>query len=628
MQGTNQDQRDTTNNGPSTIAPTIAQTNPLYAYVGAFIDELQRAGIHHAVICPGSRSTPLAITLASHPAIRVWMHIDERSAAFFALGLAKRLAQPVALLCTSGTAAANFLPAIAEARLTHIPLLVLTSDRPHELRDNGAPQAIDQNRLYGTHVKWFVEVALPEATNAALRYIRTLASRAAALTQAIPTGPVHLNLPFREPLTPDPLAYQPLPPPEQRDPIAWQGRPDNAPYTTVSDAPLGSLPSARIAQLAELVSTTPHGLIIVGPLFAPDLTDPLLQLAQRLGYPILADPLSQLRSGPHDRTLILSSYDAFLRLETFTSRMVPQLVLRFGAMPTAKPLLLYLKRHAATCQQIVIDGQSGWEEPTQLASEMLHTDPAALCHALLAQLPGDGSADSDGTTRREWLTTWLHTDHITRQALQTAIQQFPQPFEGRIFTELAELLPDEANLYVGNSMPVRDLDTFFWGNNRTLRLIGNRGANGIDGVISSALGFSAASKPGEPTILVIGDLSFFHDQNGLLAARLHHLNLVIILVNNDGGGIFSFLPQAAHPQHFEQLFGTPTGLDFRPIVQMYGGNFKRAESWPQFRQAINHGIISGGLHIIEVKTERASNVQMHRQLWPTVEAALRAQLKG
>ena len=692
MQGTHQNQRDAINNGPS----TIALTNPLYVYVGAFVDELQRAGIHHAVICPGSRSTPLAITLASHPSIRIWMHIDERSAAFFALGVAKRLAQPVALLCTSGTAAANFLPAIAEARLTHVPLLILTSDRPHELRDNGAPQAIDQNRLYGTHVKWFVEVALPEATNAALRYIRTLASRAAALTLAVPTGPVHLNMPFREPLTPDPLADQPLPPPEQRDPIAWQGRPNNASYTTVSDAPLGSLPSAHIAQLAELISTTPHGLIIVGPLFAPDLTNPLLQLARRIGYPILADPLSQLRCGPHDHTPILSSYDAFLRLETFTSRMAPQLVLRFGTMPTAKPLLLYLKRHAATCQQIVIDAQGGWEEPTQLATEMLHTDPTALCHALLVQLnnlptsmgptdatpnlmgptdatptsmgptdatptsmgptdatpnpvgpdlswpppiyresgphnptvtnlshPGDGSADP---TQREWLTTWLHTDHITRQTLKTAIQQFPQPFEGRIFTELAELLPDEANLYVGNSMPVRDLDTFFWGHNRTLRLIGNRGANGIDGVISSALGFSAASQPGEPTVLVVGDLSFFHDQNGLLAARLHHLNLVIVLVNNDGGGIFSFLPQAAHPQHFEQLFGTPTGLDFRPIVQMYGGNFQRAESWPQFRQAINHGIISGGLHIVEVKTERTSNVQMHRQLWPAVEAALLANI--
>jgi 2-succinyl-5-enolpyruvyl-6-hydroxy-3-cyclohexene-1-carboxylate synthase len=643
-QGINQDKWDAIHDSPYKIVHNISQTNPLYAYVGAFVDELQRAGVHHAVVCPGSRSTPLAITLAARPEIRVWMHIDERSAAFFALGMAKRLAQPVALLCTSGTAAANFLPAIVEARLTHVPLLVLTSDRPHELRDNGAPQAIDQNRLYGTHVKWFAEVALPEANNAALRYVRTLASRAAALTLAVPAGPVHLNMPFREPLTPDPLADQPLPPAEQRDPIAWEGRAHNAPYITVSDASPGSLPAERIEQLAELLSTISQGLIVVGPLFAPELTEPLLQLAQRLGYPILADPLSQLRCGQHDRTLILSSYDAFLRLETFAAHVVPQLVLRFGAMPTAKPLLLYLKRHAATCRQIVIDGQGGWEEPTQLASEMLHTDPVALCRALLhlvgtdlSCLPSQQVYPMDTINRslrgeeasyrdaqqEEWLAIWLRTEHVTCEALQTAIQKFPQPFEGRIFTELAELLPDGANLYVGNSMPVRDLDTFFWGNKQTLRLIGNRGANGIDGVVSSALGFSAASALNEPTVLVIGDLSFFHDQNGLLAVRLHQLNLVIVLVNNDGGGIFSFLPQAAHQQHFEQLFGTPTGLDFSLIVQMYGGHFKHAETWSQFREAVTHGIASGGLHVIEVATERESNVQMHRQLWQSVDTALR-----
>jgi 2-succinyl-5-enolpyruvyl-6-hydroxy-3-cyclohexene-1-carboxylate synthase len=655
------------------VTEKLNVVNPLYAYTGAFVDELQRAGVHHAVICPGSRSTPLAITLASRPEIRAWMHIDERSAAFFALGMAKRLAQPVALLCTSGTAAANFLPAIVEAHLTHVPLLVLTSDRPHELRDNGAPQAIDQNRLYGTHVKWFVEIALPEANNAALRYIRTLASRATALTLAVPAGPVHLNMPFREPLTPDPLADQPLPPPEQRDPIAWEGRPDNAPYTTVSDAPLGTLPPERIEQLARLLYTTPRGLIIVGPLFAPELIDPLLELAGFTGYPILADPLSQLRRSQHNRNRVISSYDAFSRLETFASQVTPQLVLRFGAMPTSKPLLLYLKRHAATCQQIVIDGQGGWEEPTQFATEMLHTDPTAFCQALLEQLnettpdlvgPDYASPNPAGTAlscppfgflddptdtikrsllrseegharvgyleadhidaRHNWLTIWLRAEHITHAALQTAMQEFSQLFEGRIFTELAELLPDGANLYVGNSMPVRDLDTFFWSSKHSLRLTGNRGANGIDGVISSALGFSAASEQHEPTVLVIGDLSFFHDQNGLLAARLHRLNLVIVLVNNNGGGIFSFLPQAAHSQHFEQLFGTPTDLDFRPIVQMYGGHFERAETWSQFRAAIIHGIASGGLHVVEVTTERTSNVQMHRQLWQAVEIALRA----
>jgi|SRR5581483_5138368 len=597
----------------------LHEENSTYVYVSAFVDELQRSGIRNIVICPGSRSTPLAIASAAHPALRVWMHIDERSAAFFALGMAKGLGQPVALLCTSGTAAANFFPAIIEAKLTHVPLLVLTADRPHELRDCGAPQAIDQNRLYGTYPKWFVDVALPEASNTALRYIRTLADRAVALTSALPAGPVHLNLPFREPLTPDPLADQHLPPLAQRDPLAWQGRPDNAPYVEVNDAPLASASATEITHLADLTSAARRGLIIVGPNDISALADPLIQLAQRLGYPILADPLSQLRCGIPDDSPVLASYDAFLRLNTFIEQAEPQLVLRFGAMPTSKPLLLYLK-HYASCPQIVIDAYGGWEEPTQLISELIHADPVALCHDLLTIL-----SQRPLEANQAWLMKWQQTDYTTQQALQSAIQDFQPLFEGRIFTELVALLPAGATLYAGNSMPVRDMDTFFWGSQHHLRLLGNRGANGIDGVISSALGVSAAGK-GEPTVLVIGDLSFFHDLNGLLAARLHQLNLIIVLVNNDGGGIFSFLPQAAHPEHFELLFGTPTGLDFHPVVQMYGGTFQRITTWEHFRSAIGNSLASGGLHVIEVPTERASNVSMHRQLWQIVDKSLREQV--
>ncbi|HEU5226181.1 MAG TPA: 2-succinyl-5-enolpyruvyl-6-hydroxy-3-cyclohexene-1-carboxylic-acid synthase [Ktedonobacteraceae bacterium] len=599
--------------------------NPTYVYINAFVDELQRAGLRNVIICPGSRSTPLALVCAAHPAIQTWMHIDERSAAFFGLGMAKRLRESVALVCTSGTAAANFLPAIVEAKLTHVPLLALTADRPYELRDCGAPQAIDQNRLYGTHVKWFVDVALPEATNAALRYIRTLACRAVALTTAVPSGPVHLNLPFREPLTPDALADQPLPPVEQRDPVAWQGRPDNAPYVLVNEATLAPPTATQTAHLADLIGQAQRGLIIVGPIDNPALTLPLVQLAQHTGYPILADPLSQLRNGEHDRSKIITSYDAFLRLDAFSERAQPELILRFGAMPTAKPLLLYLKRYAS-CPQIVIDGYSSWDEPTQLASEFVHAEPAALCCDLLTAYGQARDITPTATMRSDWLTLWQQADTITRETLSAAIQDFTEPFEGRIFTELNQLLPTGTTLYVGNSMPVRDMDTFFWGSERPLRSIGNRGGNGIDGVISSALGASAVSPRTEPVVLVIGDLSFFHDLNGLLAAHLHHLNLTIVLVNNDGGGIFSFLPQAAHPEHFEQLFGTPTGLDFRPVVQMYGGTFERVASWEQFRQAVTTGINTGGLHVVELATERISNVAMHRQLWQLVDHGLRKQL--
>ncbi len=596
--------------------------NPMYVYVGAFVDELQRAGVRNVVICPGSRSTPLAMAFAAQAGIRIWMHVDERSAAYFGLGMAKQLRQPVALLCTSGTAAANFMPAIVEAKLTHVPLLVLTADRPHELRDNGAPQSIDQNRLYGTYVKWFVEVALPEATNAALRYIRTIAARAAASAQAIPAGPVHLNFPFREPLTPEPIPGPSLPPVAQRDHVAWQGRPNNAPYVEIREVPLGAPTAATIGYLMDMVLGVRRGLIIIGPNDDPALVEPVVRLACHLGYPILADPLSQLRCGDHDQVMVLSSYDAFLRIDSFIESAQPELILRFGAMPISKPLLLYLKRYAS-CPLVIIDGHGGWEEPTQLASELIHANPAALCQSLLTALDQhDKSEEIESSVSQEWLTTWQDADKVTRQTLQNVIQDFNELFEGRVFTELGRLLPDGTTLYAGNSMPVRDLDTFFWCSENRIRIMGNRGASGIDGVVSSALGASAGAGQNEPTVLVLGDLSFFHDLNGLLAARLYQLNLTVVLINNDGGGIFSFLPQRAYPEHFEQLFGTPTGLDFRLAVQMYGGQFQKVDTWEQFRKTVSRGLNTGGLHVIEVPTERTSNVKMHRQLWEVIGKTL------
>lgn len=623
--------------------------NPTYAYVGAFVDELRRSGLGHVVICPGSRSTPLAQAFASAGAFRVWMHVDERSAAFFALGMARRLGKPVALLCTSGTAAANFLPALVEARLAHVPLLVLTADRPPELRDCGAPQAIDQNRLYGTHVKWYAETALPEASNEALRYIRTIACRALAQAQLVPAGPVHLNMPFREPLTPAPIPGQPMPPESERDPLAWRGRDGNQPYTTIDAGELPCiLPLNSMRRIVEKIRNSPRGLIIVGQRAHPDFDGLLLHLARKIGYPILADPLSQLRDQNEENDLVICSYDAFLRNEQFCSQYSPQLILRFGSMPTSKPVLLYLKRYAASCQQIIIDAHNGWEEPTRLAAQIFYAEDTVFCRALIERL--DDSLDPlldkktsralkyyESPERTKWIEAWQTADQVTRQALSSAIDDLPALFEGRVFIELAELLPVGALLYTGNSMPVRDMDTFFWPrtpvmpddmdpfywSERTkLRCLGNRGANGIDGVVSSALGASAPGDLASPVVLVIGDLSFFHDLNGLLAARLHKLNLVIVLINNDGGGIFSFLPQAAYPEHFEQLFGTPIGLDFRPAVEMYSGRFTRIADWGAFRDAVRTGLAEGGLHVIEVPTERESNVRMHRHLWQVVDRAL------
>ncbi|HEU5102162.1 MAG TPA: 2-succinyl-5-enolpyruvyl-6-hydroxy-3-cyclohexene-1-carboxylic-acid synthase [Roseiflexaceae bacterium] len=571
--------------------------------VGAFVDELARSGVRHFCVCPGSRSTPLALTIARHPATKLWMHLDERSAAFFGLGLAKTLREPVALVCTSGTAAANFLPAVVEAFLARVPLVVLTADRPHELRDVGAPQTIDQAKLFGAHAKWFVDLAEPDAAAGMLRYVRVVASRAVATARRGPPGPVHINCPYREPLLPDPALAA----------AAAEQRPDDRAYVRVAAGP--RLPDAAlVTRLAGELRAAPRGLIVCGPQDDPLLAGAVVKLAGALGYPVLADPLSGLRHGGHDRALVLDCYDAFLRDAAFVERFGPEAVLRFGAMPVSKPVLLYLQRHHG-CRQIVVDGDGGWNEPTLLASDMIHADGRLLCQALVEAIASPSSPNMTG-----WAHTWRAADRAARAAIGRRMEGLDELFEGKVFAELAALLPDGALLYAGNSMPIRDLDTFFSGGSHGVRLLGNRGANGIDGVVSSALGAAAAERG--PAVLVIGDLSFYHDSNGLLAAMQHHLDLTIVLINNDGGGIFSFLPQAGEPEHFETLFGTPHGQDFRPLAQMYGAGYERVGDWPAFRAAVRGGLAAGGLRIVEVPTARARNVTLHREIWKVVSEAL------
>jgi 2-succinyl-5-enolpyruvyl-6-hydroxy-3-cyclohexene-1-carboxylate synthase len=587
-----------------------------FAYVGAFVDELARAGVRHVCLAPGSRSTPLALTIAAHPALTVWVHLDERSAAFFALGMARTLGTPVAVLCTSGSAAANFFPAVVEARLAGVPLLLLTADRPPELREVGAAQTIDQDRLYGDHAKWFVDVALPEATPELLRYARTLAGRAAATAVAAPAGPVHLNFPFREPLVPTPMA-----PPEglsAGDALAWSGRPDGAPWVVVSDpAPAAEVSAVR--RLATRLATASRPLIVCGPQPNGALAAPLAALARSLGAPLLADPLSQLRWGPHDRTTVIDRYDAVLRDDATAAGLAPDLVLRIGGPPTSKALLQYLQRHG-TAHHVVVDA-ARWPDPTLLAAEVVHADPRALCEQLLEGALADPAAPPDA-----WLTTWRAMDAAACHALASYRAALTEPFEGAALAEVAALVPAGGTLFVSSSMPVRDLDAFAAGDARPLRVLANRGANGIDGVVSSALGAAAAARARRegPLVLVIGDIAFYHDMNGLLAAKLHALDATIVVLNNDGGGIFSFLPQAGRPEHFEQLFGTPHGLTFAPVAELYGARYRLVETLEALREAVSGGIAGRGLHVVEMRSERTRNVALHREAWAAVAAALGA----
>jgi 2-succinyl-5-enolpyruvyl-6-hydroxy-3-cyclohexene-1-carboxylate synthase len=585
---------------------SVSAAEALGAAVSTLVGELAAAGIHHVCACPGSRSTPLAIEVAradSH-GIKLWMHLDERSAAYFALGLARTLREPVGLLATSGTAAANFLPAVAEAWLSRVPLVVLTADRPHELRDNGAAQTIDQLALYGHHVKWSFDMPEPDATQLAtqLPHLAALAARAVSTACAEPPGPVHLNWPFRDPLVPVRASVDTHIPADRR-------------HVRVTNPLLAPSP-ALARDLATSLRDHSRGLFVVGPQDDLDLAEPLTRLAARLGYPILADGLSGVRFGPHDRSLVIDTFDAFLRDTSIAQQLTPELVVRIGAIPTSKPLLQFLDSLKAA-QHIVVDA-GGWRDPSSLATDLLHVDARLLCIAL------DQALDAQSPADPRWAANWQAVNAAGRRAIDAHFAADPELSEGKIFALLGELLPDDALIYAGNSMPVRDLDSFLTQSDTRLRCLSNRGANGIDGVVSSALGAAAAGTG--PVVLVIGDVSFYHDLNGLLAARKHGLDLLVILVNNDGGGIFSFLPQAdtgGLDEQFELLFGTPHGLSFRLFVEGYAGDFERVDDWSAFSSAVARGVQRGGLRVVEVPSERNRNVLQHRAVWRSVAEALR-----
>jgi len=590
--------------------------NHAYAFTAALFEELARAGVRDVCLCPGSRSTPLAVAASQHPALRCWTHIDERSAAFFALGLAKAGREPVALVCTSGTAAANFLPAVVEAHYAGVPLLLLTADRPPELRDRGAGQTIDQMHLYGRHVRWFSEVALPSADGEMLRYARALASRAVAVARRRPAGPVHLNLPFRKPLEPRPTPGDVAPDLRERDPLAAVGR-EGEPFTDVIEA-LAVLPPAAAGRVAQLVRAHPRGVIACGPIDAkPGLAAAVSELARRSGWPVLAEPTAQLRCGPHTQdAAIIATSDLFLRDETFAAEHAPDAVLRIGATPTSAAQRRWIERHAPP-QLLLIDPEHAWNDPSQLASQVLAVDPTRFCIDVCGELDRSPAA-----AQGPWLEAFIDADRRASAAIEAMLADDESLLEPRAVREIAAALPDDAILYVSNSMPVRDLDAFLPVSPRPLRVLCNRGANGIDGMISSALG-AAAADCGR-VVLLTGDLAFAHDLGGLLAARRHGLHVTVVVFNNDGGGIFSYLPIAEYADEvdFEANFRTPLGIDLEPLAAAFGARFTRTTSWEHFRAALKESADAAGTCVIEVPIDRDRSVSHHREIERAVGAAI------
>ncbi|MBA4181813.1 MAG: 2-succinyl-5-enolpyruvyl-6-hydroxy-3-cyclohexene-1-carboxylic-acid synthase [Anaerolinea sp.] len=553
----------------------------------ALVAGLAANGVRHACITPGSRSTPLTVAFAEQRAIRPWLHLDERSAAFFALGLARATGEPVALVCTSGTAAANWMPAVVEANLSRIPLILLTADRPPALRDRGAAQTMDQAGMYGRQVRWTLDLPLPSGSDEDRLRFLTFARRAVHASLAPLPGPVHLNVPFDEPLMAPPASHA-------------------APEPVISGTLLTVAPPATSPELDAAARALEHcarPLIVAGPESGGLPASAIARLAARLEAPILADGLSGLRNGDHDRSHVLDSFDSIVR-DGRAAALRPDAIIHFGGPPTSKALNGLLGQSRGI-PYVLCDLPGGFRDANNAASHLVFGSAASIADALAGQLAGR-------TAEPGWAHRWRAANSRARDVLQTGARRFEELFEGRVFTELQRALPPDSTIVAGNSMPVRDLDSFITSDAKPLHMVSNRGANGIDGVVSSALGAAAVATA--PVVLVIGDISFYHDMNGLWAAKRHALNLTVVLVNNNGGGIFHYLPQAAHPAVFEEWFGTPSGLDFRHAAALYNARYTLANDWGAFRDALNDGA-GGGLNIIEVPTDRAANVTMHKRLW-------------
>ncbi|HEV2241630.1 MAG TPA: 2-succinyl-5-enolpyruvyl-6-hydroxy-3-cyclohexene-1-carboxylic-acid synthase [Streptosporangiaceae bacterium] len=583
--------------------------NPSTAFATVFTDELVRCGLREAVLAPGSRSAPLALALhdrsrAGSPAgqaLRLHVRIDERSAAFLALGLAKASRRPVALVCTSGTAAAHFHPAVIEADESGVPLLVLTADRPPELRGTGANQTIDQLKLYGSAARWFCEAGVPEARPGMAGYWRSLACRAWAVASGgaggFP-GPVHVNVPLRDPLVPGAAA-------DEASAAAWpeplDGRGDGAPWTSFPGPrslarPLGVEPAR--------VEWTERGVVVCGD--GDYDAGPLLELAEAAGWPVLAEPSSSARRGPN----ALTAYGYLLDAPGFVARHRPGVIVSAGRPGLSRGQLAFLRgtpgrvppRHVVLTQ-----GPGRWADPARTATSVV----ADVRLAGPAPEPGSASA---------WLASWRQADAAARQAADAVLDAAETLTEPRLARDLAAALPDGALLWAASSQPVRDLDLHM-APRAGVRVLASRGASGIDGLVSSAIGAALAHQAagGGLAVALLGDLAFLHDAPGLLlGADEPRPDLCLVVVNNDGGGIFSDLEQAAFPGPFERVFGTPHGARIDGLAGAAGLAYARLERAEDLPQVLLDG---RGLRVVEVRTERAAGAGLRAALRSAARAA-------
>ncbi|OJG67566.1 2-succinyl-5-enolpyruvyl-6-hydroxy-3-cyclohexene-1-carboxylic-acid synthase [Enterococcus moraviensis] len=542
------------------------------------------SGVEQAVISPGSRSTPLALLLHRQEKITTFVEVDERSAAFFALGLSKASGKPVALLCTSGTAAANYYPAICEANASHIPLIVLTTDRPHELRQVGAPQAMDQFHLFQSHVKEFIEMAIPEGTKAMLDYSYWQGMRVIDTACQTPKGPVHLNFPLREPLLPD--LNQAL--------IAEK--------TTKIVVGKKQLSEDELIKFVDACQGK-KGVLVVGGSHTPEEAKVFIELAESLNWPILSDPLANITACGKDSSLIMSYADLFI--QEVEMNQSPEVVIRFGMVPISKNTMFWLQSLSETSKIYFVDETGEWQDQLKQTQVAIQAEEQLFAKAIRDRVKIK--------TTDSWRDQWINWQEITAQQLMK-LSEMKTLNETSASILVHKKMAKDGQLFVSNSNAIRFLDRFSSPESNQYQLFGNRGINGIDGIVSTALGM-CATHPNRQNVLLIGDLAMYHDMNGLLLAKRYNLPLTIVLLNNNGGGIFSFLSQRQlKSDDFEPIFGTPIDLDFSLVAQLYDAEYTKAESLEQLEQLLEATQTQAKFQLIEVVGDRQENVLLYEKV--------------
>lgn len=583
--------------------------NRNYFWAETFIKELNSIGVKYACISPGSRNTPLTLAIANNKKLKSFVHIDERCSAFFALGIAKATNSPVILQSTSGTATAELYPAIIEAYQQRVPLIVCTADRPAELLNTGANQTINQNNLYKNHIRWFFDVGLPEPIPRRIRHIKAIAKRAVYESMVRSKGPVHLNFPFRKPFEPDTFTDEvssevietaKLVLPDKKDLYKENGK------NIVSEK--------WFKEIAQHLTKFKKGLIIAGPENYNELFHFNCQkLASILGYPILADGASQLRFGKHNKENILSSFEGFLRSELFSRKYKPEIILQFGRTITSKALGLFFEKCSAI--RFMVNEYGDWFDPANRANASFACKPYLFCEKMIEHLQSRKVKRS-----QSWLKATKELDEKSLKVKNEIISKSDFPNECRIIEELVNLLPEKSQLMISNSMPIRDFDYFAPVTKKIINIFNNRGASGIDGITATALGLAVLEK--RPTVLLTGDSAFYYDLNALLAARKYKIPLIIILINNNGGGIFEVLPVSKYGKIYKEYFVAPHDLDFSPFVKAFGGNYSLIKSWRDFRDEFGNALKKKGFSVLEIRTDAAASLKLRQVYWKEVNKAL------